>query len=119
MTSPGVYWTLSARSCSGTVAFPLQPLVTETNCQCYRTASRSVNEGPTVLQSAASFRFHRNPIFKHSVMRLWSLPKVFHTCGKNCGKSRRSARVLSVLLDFAAFIREAQAANRVKSGLLA
>jgi hypothetical protein len=24
-------------------------------------------------------------------MRVWSLPKVFHTCGKNCGKSRRCA----------------------------
>jgi hypothetical protein len=22
-------------------------------------------------------------------MRLWSLPKVFHTCGKNCGKSTK------------------------------
>src|SRR5436190_24318089 len=24
-------------------------------------------------------------------MRVWSLPKVFHTCGKNCGKSRPCA----------------------------
>lgn len=23
-------------------------------------------------------------------MLVWSLPKVFHTCGKNCGKSLRS-----------------------------
>jgi hypothetical protein len=25
-------------------------------------------------------------------MRLWSLAKVFHTCGKNCGKSIGSIR---------------------------
>jgi hypothetical protein len=23
-------------------------------------------------------------------MRIWSLPKVFHTCGKNCGKTPRN-----------------------------
>jgi hypothetical protein len=26
-------------------------------------------------------------------MLVWSLPKVFHTCGKNCGKSTSSAAV--------------------------
>ena len=31
-------------------------------------------------------------------MRVWSLPKVFHTCGKNCGKSHEIASSLTVRL---------------------
>ena len=55
-----------------------------TNRQCYRRRSESVNASGFVLESVLrSARFHRT-----SGMRVWSLPKVFHTCGKNCGNVR-------------------------------
>src|SRR4051794_18230020 len=54
------------------------PMVTARSeeCQC----------GPTVLEFA-SFTAHSG---RSKSMHLWSLAKVFHTCGKNCGKSRGS-----------------------------
>src|SRR3954465_1336568 len=54
------------------------PMVTARSeeCQC----------GRTVLQSA-SFTARSG---RSKSMHLWSVAKVFHTCGKNCGKSRGS-----------------------------
>jgi hypothetical protein len=72
----------------------------------------------TVLQSAASLPLHGGPQDPCSPMRLWSLPKVFHTCGKNCGNSSKSLRLLSFMPDFQAIYTGAKAENRVKSGFL-
>src|SRR3954465_1706658 len=54
------------------------PMVTARSeeCQC----------GRTVLESA-SFTARSG---RSKSMHLWSVAKVFHTCGKNCGKSRGS-----------------------------
>jgi len=36
-------------------------------------------------------------------MSLWSLPKVFHTCGKNCGKTARSVYLFGLEVHIPAF----------------
>jgi hypothetical protein len=51
-------------------------------------------------------------------MRHWSLPKDFHTCGKNCGNSTRSALLLSYFGDFASVFAGAKPKRRMKSGFL-
>src|ERR1700741_3428311 len=37
------------------------------------------------------------------LMCVWSLPKVFHTCGKNCGNSTRSVACLHFCQDLCRF----------------
>jgi hypothetical protein len=49
-----------------------------------------VNEQATVLESASSLFAPHHTRLPVAGMYVWSLPKVFHTCGKNCGKSTRS-----------------------------
>ena len=41
-------------------------------------------------------------------MRVWSLPKVFHTCGKNCGKTTRSVIRFSLRAEFSRILHEAK-----------
>jgi hypothetical protein len=48
---------------------------------------------------------------------VWSLPKVFHTCGKNCGNSYRSIVQLGFRACFFASPGRAKARNTVKPGL--
>src|SRR5262245_31443436 len=50
-------------------------------------------------------------------MCVWSLPKVFHTCGKNCGNSTRSVARLSFNPRFMGVSDVAKVKSRGKSGL--
>ena len=49
------------------------------------TASESVNPGGLCYSLRPSSQSRGRP----KDMHVWSLPRVFHTCGKNCGKSRK------------------------------
>jgi len=49
------------------------------------TTPESVNRSGLCYSRRPSNRSHGCPTH----MRVWSLPRVFHTCGKNCGKSRK------------------------------
>ena len=50
-------------------------------------------------------------------MQIRALPKVFHTCGKNCGKSGESASLLSFRLHFARLAASAKVENHAILGL--
>jgi hypothetical protein len=49
-------------------------------------------------------------------MHVWSLPKVFHTCGKNCGNSSRSVPLLGFWLEFSRILWGAKAAEAREIG---
>lgn len=72
-----------------------------------------------MLQSAASLDTIWTRTFApQTSMSLWSLPRDFHTCGKNCGKSGQTTRLLSISPDFVAFFRLAKLEFLEKSALL-
>jgi hypothetical protein len=48
-------------------------------------------------------------------MRIWSLPKVFHTCGKNCGNSRGITSALANNPIFRGLTTGRRAAGRIKT----
>src|SRR5437867_2971817 len=52
-------------------------------------------------------------------MRVWSLPKVFHTCGKNCGKTPRSAEIGRFKAGMSLILTRAKAGKAVKMAFFA
>jgi hypothetical protein len=48
-------------------------------------------------------------------MRIWSVPKDFHTCGKNCGKSLEFKRPLGLGRQLASIFEGRRFENRIKT----
>src|SRR5436190_23649621 len=69
-------------------------------------------------QSGAS-EYVRVPSFSGSnPVQVWSLTRVFHTCGKICGKSRKSHRTGQEKPEMSRIQRRAKVGKPVKLGFL-
>ena len=98
LTTPAVAQSLASVTVSASQASPVSGAVTV-------TASVSPTTGLTGVQFkldsyVLEALVRRLPA--PQAMRVWSLPRVFHTCGKNCGNSRKSMAKIYRIVFFGA-----------------